>query len=301
MDALMIVGALAGLFCGVVFDHIFIFIAPYAVVLVGFAQFLSLMPVKVLSLFKINRKQAGEIALWAFLKLLALPLLLLPLTWLFEPRLTGAMTMAGGTATAVLAPLIAGILRGDIVRVMQVVMITSLIMPFSLPLLVWLTSGAYIEFDLTSMGLLLGLAIIIPSLLVVMVRRYLPAVAVITLKTGPLLGRLSIFFTAAALISPCAQFVRNNFGYCMRLTALSWAAVLFSALLALAAVKIWKLPAVTGVLTLSFCNFGLAAVTSSHFLDTDSTVLIIGFLLPSILPIPILRMRARARLPKPAA
>jgi hypothetical protein len=87
MDALMVGGALAGLFCGVAFDCTFIFIAPYAVVLVGLAQFLSLMPVKVLSLFKINRKQAGEIALWSFLKLLVLPLLLLPLIWLFEPRL----------------------------------------------------------------------------------------------------------------------------------------------------------------------------------------------------------------------
>jgi hypothetical protein len=81
----------------------------------------------------------------------------------------------------------------------------------------------------------------------------------------------------------------------MRLTALSWSAALFSALLAVAVVKIWKLPAVTGVLALCFCNFGLAAVTSSHFLDTASTVLIVGFLLPSILPIPLLRWLARRR------
>ncbi len=295
LDILVLCAIAFGFFCGIEFETIFIHLAPYTIVVVAVGQFLSFMPIKVLSLFKVSWRHLGEVSLWSALKIAALPLLLYPLAWYVNPDIAAGVVFTGGAATAVLAPMIAGVLRGDMVRVMQVVAITSVIMPFSLPLFMRWCLGAEIEFDLWRMGMMLGLAVVVPSVLAVLVRRYLPKLGALVLRASPVMARCLFFFTASGLVAPYASLFTHNTAHTAYLMAISTAAVVFSAIIGFAFAKLCKMPIITGVLSLSFGNFGLTAVTASHFLGDDATIIAIGFMLPSMLPVPFLRLWAERR------
>lgn len=295
LDILALVTIILGFFSAIIFQEVFIHLAPYTIVVVALAQFISFMPVKVLSLFKMSLNDMGEVMLWSFLKIIALPLLLWPLAYLFDPNLVAGIILTGGAATAVMAPMIASLLQGNTVRIMQVVIVSSIAMPFSLPLFMELCVGARIEFDMLRMGVVLGLAVAVPTLLAVVVRRVFPALTIYTLKAGPVLGRCLFFFTASGLVAPYALIFKQETAHCLYLMAASAGAVLFSALVGYLVARILGLPFVTGVLSLCFVNFGLTAVIASYFLGPDATILGIGFMLPSMLPVPFLRLWAERK------
>ena len=295
LDIAVLAVIVLGIFCGITLQKIFIYLTPYVIVLVAVGQFLTFMPIRLISLFKMERRHLGEVALWSILKIAVLPMLLWPLAWQLSPNLAAGVVFTGGAATAVLAPMIAGVLHGNTVRVMQVVIVTSAIMPFSLPLLMDLGFGAHIEFDLWRMGLMLGLAVIIPSIAAILVRRYLPRLGALTLRVGPVAGRSTFFFTAAGLTAPYADLFTQDTGHVAYLMCIAAGAVVFACLAGFILAWLVGMPVITGVLCLGFGNFGLTAATASHFLGNDATIIAIGFMLPSMLPVPFMRLWAERR------
>ena len=299
LDFLLILFAVLGILLALLFPDVFIHLSPYAIICVASTQFLNFLAIRVRDVFRLNARQAGEVALWSAFKLIILPLLLWPLTSLLAPELVPGMLMATGIATAVMAPMIAGFLRGDVIRVMQVVFITSAIMPLSLPFLMRVCLGTEIHFDLFKLGLLLGAGVILPSILAVVLRMLLPGVAYAIQRTTPFVGRALTFFLAAALVAPYGPAIMQDASHALLLSFYSFAAVLICSSIGFLLCLLLNLPATTGMLVLGFANFGLSAATSSYFLGQDATIVAIGFMLPGLLPIPFLRMWAQRRVYQP--
>ncbi|MDR1396403.1 MAG: hypothetical protein LBJ14_01515 [Desulfarculales bacterium] len=293
----MILCALLGLGAGVLAPEVFLPVSPYAIVIVAIGQFISFLPVRLKALLRLSPSQAGEVIMWSGIKVMVMPLFLWALTAALAPEQAAGMIMAGGVATAVMAPMLAGFLGGNVVRVMQVVLLTSLIMPFTLPFLLKLCLGAEVAFNLFNMFLMLALAVLSPSLLVLLMRRFTPRALGVIARPAPYIGRFMVFFTASSLIAPYAGAVLQDFCHSLFLFLLASGAVLAASGVAFSLCFFLRLPATTGVLVLGLGNFGLAAATASHFLGQDATVLAMGFMLPSFLPMPFLRLWADKKLP----
>jgi BASS family bile acid:Na+ symporter len=296
LDVLMLLCALLGLIAGLLTPEVFLPISPYAIVIVAIGQFISFLPVRLRALFHLNRPQAGEVIMWSGIKVIVMPLFLWALTAALAPEQAPGMIMAGGAATAVMAPMLAGFLGGEVVRVMQVVLLTSITIPFTLPFLLKLCLGAEAAFSLFNMFLMLALAVVSPSLLVLFMRRFTPRALRAVSRPAPYIGRFLVFFTASSLIAPYAGAVLQDVGHSLFLFALAAGAVLAASGLAFSLCLLLRLPAITGVLVLGLGNFGLSAATASHFLGQDATILAMGFMLPGFLPVPFLRLWADKKL-----
>jgi BASS family bile acid:Na+ symporter len=296
LDYLMILSSVLGMLAGLALPEIFRFFAPYTLLFVAMGQFISFLPVNLGSLFRLSLYQSGEVLLWGGLKVLALPLFLWFLASLAAPEQVTGMIVSGGTATAVMAPMIAGFLRGNVVRVMQIVIITSIAIPFTVPFLLNIHLGAAIDFNLLAMSLTLSLAVIPPSLLVLLMRRFTPRALRAVSVPAPYVGRFVGFFMIAGVISPYSDMITHDLTHSLFLFALAFGAVFLASCLGFGFSLLLGLPAVTGVIVLGFGNFGLSAVVASQFLGHDATVLAMGFMLPGLLPVPFLRMWVDKRL-----
>jgi BASS family bile acid:Na+ symporter len=290
LDYLMILSSGLGLLAGLALPDLFCFFTPYALLFVALAQFISFMPVRLRSLFRLSVREGGEVALWSGLKLLVLPLFLWLLTSLIAPEQVPGMIMSGGTATAVMAPMVVGFLRGNVVRMTQIVIVTSVAMPFTVPFLLNLHLDAAVSFDLSAMALTLSLAVIPPSLLVLFMRRFTPNCLRAIAGPAPYVGRFMGFFMVAGVIAPYSHLVIHNPGHSLFLFALAFGAVFLASGMGFGISLLLGMPATTGGLVLGFNNFGVAAVAAGQFLGFDATMLALGFILPGFMPVPLLRL-----------
>jgi predicted Na+-dependent transporter len=230
------------------------------------------------------------VALWSGFKVLVIPLLFWPLTSLAAPEQVSGMIVSTGTASAVMAPMIVGFLRGNVVRAMQIVIVTSAAIPFTLPFLLKLCLDTEISFNLLEMSFMLSLAVIPPSLLVLFMRRFTPRALEAVSGPAPYVGRFIGFFTVAGAISPYSHIFMNDPLHSLFLFALAFGAVFLASLLGFGVSLLSGLPAVSGVMSLGFGNFGLSIAVASQFLGQDATILALGFMLPCLLPVPFLRL-----------
>ena len=115
---------------------------------------------------------AGLVAI----KLLVLPAGLYGLCLMLLPDYAVPVLLLSGISTGVVAPFIADILDGDISQVLRMVVITSLIVPFSLPCLAKMLAGAEIRISLDVMVQLLAMVIFVPIVGVLLVKRFVPGI-----------------------------------------------------------------------------------------------------------------------------
>ncbi len=80
----------------------------------------------------------------------------------------------GGVVRLVLAPFFVSLCKGNISFTLVMVIATSLLVPFSLPLIVKIVHGRGLDYDLLSMGLFLAMIIFIPLVSSFVLRRIAP-------------------------------------------------------------------------------------------------------------------------------
>jgi BASS family bile acid:Na+ symporter len=111
----------------------------------------------------------------AVVKLVLLPLVLYAVALALIPEYAIAVLLLSGVSTGVVAPFIAGLLAADLAPVIRMVIITSVLVPFSLPCLVKVLAGAEITIPLDAMVRLLAYVIFIPMALVLFLRKTVPS------------------------------------------------------------------------------------------------------------------------------
>ena len=110
----------------------------------------------------------------AALKLIVLPIAAYGLTWLVYPRLALGAILIGGCSTAVAAPFFVSLVGGSIPYALIMAVVTSLLMPLTLPLMIRLLGGAVLSFDLAALAWFLFRLIFIPLAAAFLVRRFWP-------------------------------------------------------------------------------------------------------------------------------
>jgi len=149
-------------------------LTPWVTHILIFLLFLSFLQLHVEEVWTSWKKHGLHLLTLGIIKLLALPVSLFFLfDWLW-PEYALPVLLLSGVSTGVVAPFISGLVGAQTTLVLGMVVMTSLFLPVSLPLLVRFLSGAELQISFGAMFRLLALVIFLPALLVAVLRRIGP-------------------------------------------------------------------------------------------------------------------------------
>jgi len=294
-DLFLVVTAFGGIVFGVMvpgWDKIGSPLVLYALMAILFLSFLDL-DFKVL--FRLGRDDILEVAIWAAIKLIALPILLWVLAKLTVSDWALPVLLLGGASAGVLAPFFASLLGSDVHRPLQIVVVTSLLIPLTLPVLVDVFLGHQLTIPFSHMFRLLCLMIFVPLTAVPIARRVVPQVLdQVRRARFPLLLTL-IFLCNAGVFAPFSTFLRSHVGQALAALGLSSAVALISTSAGLAIGRLGGrlLNGATGAIVLTFVNSMLIIVFASHFFGPRAPLLSAAYTLPFFLIIVPLRWAVR--------
>jgi len=149
--------------------------APYPLYLMMFQLFFSFLKIDFLRVFHELRKKGSILFILCFFKLCIIPVGLFFLTQALWPEYALPVLLLSGISTGVLAPFISGLLEASSLLVLMMVVISSLLAPFSLPVLVSLLIGRTIEISFLVMVRILVMVIFLPALAAILLRYLRPA------------------------------------------------------------------------------------------------------------------------------
>jgi BASS family bile acid:Na+ symporter len=136
--------------------------------------FLSFLRIDFRALLDASTSSLVGLTALILVKLFILPSVLYFAALFTFPEYAIPVLLLSGISTGVVAPFIAMVVDADVSVVLRMVVITSLIVPFSLPSLVKLLAGAEIHIPLGTMVQLLSIVIFIPIFAVLVLRQLWP-------------------------------------------------------------------------------------------------------------------------------
>jgi len=136
--------------------------------------FLSYLSIELTDVWKALQGHARQILSFTVMKLVILPVLLFYVFYCVAPAYALSALLLTGISTGVVAPFISNMVRGNSSLVLVVVVITSALAPFTLPLLIKIIAARQVEISFFSMLRMLALVIFVPIIAVEALRRLTP-------------------------------------------------------------------------------------------------------------------------------
>ena len=148
---------------------------PYPLYLLMLLLFLSFLKIEFANALQEIRKMTSILFVLCLIKLLVLPTGLFFLTRAILPEYALPVLLLSGISTGVVAPFISGLLNASTLPVLMMVIVSSLLVPFSLPALVELLAGQTIDISFLSMVKTLAMLVFLPALAAILLRRWVPS------------------------------------------------------------------------------------------------------------------------------
>jgi BASS family bile acid:Na+ symporter len=229
-------------------------------------------------------------------------ILLLPVAsyWLFHfcwPKYDLAALLMAGASTAVLAPFFSTLLRADVLLTAGIVILSSLLLPFSLPPLVAVLAGRTLAVGVFPMMKMLALMVFLPALLGQGCTRWLPRTADWLVGHHYPLALLAIGITNVGVFSRYSRYFVQNPAFALE-------AVLAGSLLAVWVLLCGPLPfrrtepgfRATALVCTVFPNYILILAFSSRFFGPTEATFAAVYSIPFFLQLlPLRRLLARVR------
>ncbi|MBU0574966.1 MAG: bile acid:sodium symporter [Proteobacteria bacterium] len=194
---------------------------PFILIFLMAILFLSFLTIRQEDIRRLFRDQ-GRAVLWlSFLKLIAFPIGVYLLFRIFLPSYAPAALLLAGVSTGVIAPFISTLVSANAPLVLVIVVITSILLPFTLPLLVKLLLGQTMEISLLVMIRMLALVIFIPVAAVLAVQRFIPEVVRPILKARYVISLMIFAGINMGVFSQYSDFFYRNPGTILEATGVS--------------------------------------------------------------------------------
>jgi BASS family bile acid:Na+ symporter len=265
-DLILLLVILISILVGILLPRIGSLFQPFVLYLMMLLLFLSFLTIKMDTIYLTLKNSVGTIALLAVVKTIVLPIGVYFLFKAMCPSYALAALLLSGISTGVVAPFISNVVKANSPLVLVMVVITSLLAPFTLPAIIKILSARSVEISLFAMIRVLCLVVFVPILAVESLRRIRPGV-IRGIMTRQFPISLVIFFIInMGVFSQYADFFCQEPGTI--LTALAIAVVL-SGIYLLVGI-LFLLPGslenqLTGVITLGNMNTVLIIVFASQF------------------------------------
>ncbi|MBW1790201.1 MAG: bile acid:sodium symporter, partial [Deltaproteobacteria bacterium] len=239
---------------------------PYTIHLMMVLLFLSFVSTELKDIGKMIRSGALLVAWLSFLKLIAMPMAVYVLLRLFRPEYAVGGLLLAGTSTAVIAPFISELVSGNTPLVLVMSVLSSLLVPFTLPLMVEAVAGRSIDIPLGGMIRLLAMVVFVPVLAKEILARFFPRVLSITAAVRFPFSLACMAMVTIGIFSKYADYILENPSMIVEATLIGAALGAFAFVAGLSAT--WKMPTqdqAASVITLGNINNMLIIVFAGEF------------------------------------
>ncbi len=148
---------------------------PYPLYLMMLFLFFSFLKVEFGKVLQHIKETISIIPILCLFKLVLLPIGIFYFFHLLWPKYAIPALLLSGVSTGVMAPFIAGLLNASTLLALMMVVLSSLLVPFTLPALVKLLAGQAIEISFLSMVEMLVMVVVIPALAALLTRQFWPS------------------------------------------------------------------------------------------------------------------------------
>jgi BASS family bile acid:Na+ symporter len=155
-------------------------VLPFYCLMINF--FLSYLSIDLASVWKALKGHSAQILAFTVIKLAILPVILYFVFSFIAPDYALSALLLTGVSAGVVAPMISNMVRGNSALVLVVVVITSMLAPFTLPALIKIVVAKEVAISFLSMLRTLATVIFIPIIIVEIVRYSLPRLVAPILK-----------------------------------------------------------------------------------------------------------------------
>jgi len=175
-DLILLIVIFSSMLAGIFFPGFASFFRPYPVYLMMLLLFLSFLSISMGAIRDTLRHHAPTLIWLSFSKLILVPLAVYFIFKVVYPPYATAALLLTGISTGVVAPFISTLVNANVNLVLVMVVISSALVPFTLPALVKVLLGRTIEISLIGMMRTLSMVIFVPILAVETLRRWAPGI-----------------------------------------------------------------------------------------------------------------------------
>jgi bile acid:Na+ symporter, BASS family len=136
--------------------------------------FLAFLKVYPPAIWHTLRRYPIKMSMLVLIKLIVLPLLVFPIVIKFFPAYALGLLLLAGVSSGLSAPFFSGLVGANIPLVLAMTVVTTLLLPLTLPLMVKILVGREINFDLFRLAGFMLTLIFLPMLASLFFRRWLP-------------------------------------------------------------------------------------------------------------------------------
>lgn len=173
-DILLLAVVFSSMAAGICCPGVFAFLQPYPLACLMALFFMSFLSIRLEAVRDALRLAGFPLLFLVFLKLFVLPPVLYGLFRVVLPDYALSALLLTAVSTGVVAPFMSNLVGGNSARVLVVTVITSLLVPFSLPAVVELVLARSVALSFWDMLRVLALAIFVPIAAVQALRRAAP-------------------------------------------------------------------------------------------------------------------------------
>ncbi|HEX5573286.1 MAG TPA: arsenic resistance protein [Nitrososphaeraceae archaeon] len=161
---------------GIIFPSIGELFSPYVLVILGLLLFLNLIQLELQDLIS-TFKKPKLLTVLSIMKVIIIPVTMYFVTNLISPKYALSVLLLSGISTGLGAPFVSNYVGGKLSIVVGMVIVTSLVVPFILPTLVYILYNTEFSIPIFDMILLLVISLVFPLVASGFIKKYLPKLA----------------------------------------------------------------------------------------------------------------------------
>jgi len=274
---------LASTVSGIIFPSLGEFFSPYILVILGLLLFLNLIQLNFQDLISTFKKPKFLFIL-SITKVLVIPVTMYFVTNQIYPKYALSVLLLSGISTGLGAPFVTNYVGGRLSIVVGMVIVTSLVVPFILPALVYILYNTKFSIPVFDMILLLVISLIVPLIGSGIIKKYLPKIATSINKSSLPASIILMALINLAIFSKFSDYFYLEFTFVITTTVIAFA--LF-AVFATTGYLIMNLNRgtsmkykISGLIAISYVNNILVTVFAQQFFGSQVAALAAFYNMP---------------------
>ena len=270
------------------------FFSPYILVILGLLLFLNLIQLNFQDLISTFKKPKFLFIL-CITKVLVIPVTMYFVTNQIYPKYALSVLLLSGISTGLGAPFVTNYVGGKLSIVVGMVIVTSLVVPFILPALVYILYNTEFSIPVFDMILLLVISLIVPLIGSGIIKKYLPKIAISINKSSLPVSIILMALINLAIFSKFSDYFYLEFTFVITTTVIAFA--LF-AVFAITGYLIMNLNnrgtsmkyKISGLIAISYVNNILVTVFAQQFFGSQVAALAAFYNMPYYIGIIFLKI-----------
>ncbi len=255
--------------------------SPYPLYFMMVFLFFSFLKIEFFKVLQNVKKTASVLFILCAFKLVLLPAGLYFVALTVWPKYSLPVLLLSGISTGAVAPFIGNLLEASILIVFMMVVVSSLLVPFTLPAMIKFLAGHSVQLSFLSMAKFLAIVIFVPATANMLIRRFSPGL-IKTLEAIQFPVSMALFALVNLGIFPrFASFFRGNpheiGGTLLVAFVLS---VIYHFIGFMATWGLRREERLAGAVSFAYINNVLVTVFSAQFFDPLSPLLAVVYMFP---------------------